>query len=68
MPDISIIDVPGGECYIGMGPQIKDRMRIGRSSILGMGSVVFADIPKEVIALGNPHRPMRPNSNERIFN
>lgn len=57
----------GSESYIGMGAQVKESTRIGRGSIVGMGSAVFADIPDEVIALGNPCRPMRPNTNKRIF-
>jgi sugar O-acyltransferase (sialic acid O-acetyltransferase NeuD family) len=57
----------GSECYIGMGARIKEHTRIGRATIIGMGSVVYADIPDEVIALGNPCRPMRPNTNKRIF-
>ena len=50
-----------------MGAQVKEGTRIGLESIVGMGSVVFADIPDEVIALGNPCRPMRPNTCKRIF-
>jgi sugar O-acyltransferase (sialic acid O-acetyltransferase NeuD family) len=57
----------GSESYLGMGTQIKEHTRVGRATIVGMGSVVFADIPDEVIALGNPCRPMRPNINKRIF-
>jgi sugar O-acyltransferase (sialic acid O-acetyltransferase NeuD family) len=57
----------GSESYVGMGTQIKEHTRVGRATIVGMGSVVFADIPDEVIALGNPCRPMRPNTNKRIF-
>jgi sugar O-acyltransferase (sialic acid O-acetyltransferase NeuD family) len=57
----------GSESYIGMGTQVKEHTRIGSATILGMGSVVFGDIPDEVIALGNPCRPMRPNINKKIF-
>jgi sugar O-acyltransferase (sialic acid O-acetyltransferase NeuD family) len=57
----------GSESYIGMGAQVKEGTRIGQGTIVGMGSVVFADIPDEVIALGNPCRPMRPNTSKRIF-
>jgi sugar O-acyltransferase (sialic acid O-acetyltransferase NeuD family) len=57
----------GSETYIGMGTQIKEHTMIGQSAIIGMGSVVFNDIPGEVIALGNPCRPMRPNISKRIF-
>jgi sugar O-acyltransferase (sialic acid O-acetyltransferase NeuD family) len=57
----------GNESYIGMGTQIKEHTRIGRETIIGMGSVVFTNIPDEVVALGNPCRPMRPNIKKRIF-
>jgi sugar O-acyltransferase (sialic acid O-acetyltransferase NeuD family) len=57
----------GSESYLGMGTQIKEHTRIGRAAIVGMGSIVFADIPDEVIALGNPCRPIRPNINKRVF-
>ena len=63
----------GGHCrigpctYIGMGSLIKDGLNIGRDVIIGMGSVVYNDIPDNVIALGNPARPMRPNTEKKIF-
>jgi sugar O-acyltransferase (sialic acid O-acetyltransferase NeuD family) len=57
----------GSESYIGMGAQIREGIHIGRGAVVGMGSVVFADIPDEVIALGNPCRPARPNINQRVF-
>lgn len=57
----------GKNSYIGMGALIKDVVRIGDGVIIGMGSVVFNDIPDNVIALGNPARPMRPNTEQRVF-
>lgn len=57
----------GSESFIGMGAQIKENTRIGMAAIVGMGSVVCADIPDEVIAMGNPCRPLRPNLNRRVF-
>ena len=30
-------------------------------------SVVFNDLPDNVVALGNPARPMRPNLEQRVF-
>lgn len=63
----------GGNCsvgensYIGMGAQIKERAIIGKEVIVGMGSVVYNDIPDEVIALGNPARPMRRNLDKKVF-
>lgn len=57
----------GSESFVGMGSQIKESTRVGRAAVVGMGSVVFADIPDEVIALGNPCRPMRPNIKKKVF-
>lgn len=58
----------GKNTYIGMGCQIKQGTRIGEGAIIGMGSVVHNDIPDGVIALGNPARPMKNNSDHRVFN
>ena len=57
----------GSQSYVGMGVQIKDQTRIGSSSIIGMGSVIYKDIPDDVVALGNPCRPMRANTDKRVF-
>ena len=59
--------VIGRNTYIGMGALVKDQVRIGDGVIVGMGSVVFNDLPDNVIALGNPARPMRPNLEQRVF-
>jgi acetyltransferase-like isoleucine patch superfamily enzyme len=32
-----------------------------------MGSVVYNDIPDQMIALGNPARPMRRNDEKKVF-
>jgi sugar O-acyltransferase (sialic acid O-acetyltransferase NeuD family) len=53
--------------YIGMGALIKEKLRIGHTSIVGMGSVVYSDVPEEVIALGNPARVMRRNVDMKVF-
>lgn len=57
----------GCESYVGMGVQIRDRTKIGSGSIVGMGSIVFKDIPDDVVALGNPCRPMRRNDEKKVF-
>jgi sugar O-acyltransferase (sialic acid O-acetyltransferase NeuD family) len=57
----------GENTYIGMGAQIKEGCKIGKDVIIGMGSIVFNDIPDGVIALGNPARPMRPNVDKLVF-
>lgn len=42
------------DSYIGLGSKIRDRIRIGKNSIVGMGSVVVKDIPEHSIVYGNP--------------
>ena len=57
----------GENCYIAMGVQIKEGISIGSDVIVGMGSVVFHNIPNEVIVLGNPARPLRRNEDKKVF-
>ena len=57
----------GDRTYIGVGVPVKENTIIGADSIIGMGSVVLRDIPDNVIALGNPARPMKDNENGRVF-
>lgn len=59
--------VIGNGSYIGMGALIKEGVRIGSNAIVGMGSVVYADIPDDVIALGNPARVARSNTDRKVF-
>jgi len=57
----------GKNSYIGMGALIKENVHIGENVIIGMGSVVYTDIPNDLIALGNPARPIRPNDDRKVF-
>ena len=40
---------------------------IGKSSIIGMGSVLYNDVPDNVIALGNPARVVQKNEKQKVF-
>lgn len=53
--------------YIGMNVPIKENITIGKDVIVGMGSVVQKDLPDNVIALGNPARPMKQNNEKKVF-
>lgn len=57
----------GENSYVGMGVQVREGIAIGKDAIVGMGSVVYNDIPDGVIALGNPARPMRENTEKKVF-
>jgi sugar O-acyltransferase (sialic acid O-acetyltransferase NeuD family) len=68
----SYVDVPG-DCQIGsrtflaINVCMRQGISIGDDTIVGMGSVVHRDIPNDVIALGNPARPMKKNEEHRVF-
>ena len=53
--------------YLGLNVAIKEGISVGRYSIVGMGSIVHKDIPDEMIAMGNPARPMAQNTERKVF-
>ena len=57
----------GARSYIGMGALVKEGLTIGHSTIVGMGSVVYNDVPEEVVCVGNPARVSRRNTDKRVF-
>jgi len=50
----------GKKTYISMGCTIRNRIKIGACSMIGMGSNVVSDIPDNVIAYGNPCKVIKP--------
>lgn len=64
---------PGGgvliesQVYIGMHATIQENLRIGESAIVGMGSVVYRDVPPGQTVLGNPARVTRGNEDRKVF-
>ncbi len=54
--------------WIGASAIIMPGVTIGENSIIGAGSIVTKDIPKNVIAVGNPCKVMREiNENDRKY-
>lgn len=49
----------GENVWLGLGAIVGKGVTIGRNSIIAAGSVVVKDIPDNVIAAGNPCRPVR---------
>ena len=48
--------VIGNKTFIGAAPIVLPGVTIGRSVVIGAGSVVTRDIPDNVVAAGNPAR------------
>jgi carbonic anhydrase/acetyltransferase-like protein (isoleucine patch superfamily) len=46
-------------CYLGQACTIRQYLRIGRGSLIGMGSVVVKDVPPNSVMVGNPARRLR---------
>lgn len=57
----------GSHTYIAVGTSVIQGANIGENTVLGMGSVVVRDIPDNVVALGNPARPMKNKDGSRVF-
>ena len=49
----------GRTCWIGAGAVILPGVTVGDNTVIGAGSVVTKDIPANVVAVGNPCRPIR---------
>ncbi len=52
----------GNNVWIGANSVILPGITIGDNSVIGAGSIVTKDIPKNVVAVGNPCRVLRPIS------
>jgi len=47
------------DCYLGQGCQIRQSVRVGRNSLIGMGAVVLRDVDADSVMVGNPARRLR---------
>lgn len=56
--------VIGDNCWLGGDVTILPGVTIGNNTIIGAGSVVTKDIPRNVVAVGNPCRVLRPIMDE----
>jgi sugar O-acyltransferase (sialic acid O-acetyltransferase NeuD family) len=53
----------GACCQIGLGAQILPSVSVGSGTCVGAGAVVLHDLPKNVVAIGNPARILRKAGN-----
>jgi sugar O-acyltransferase (sialic acid O-acetyltransferase NeuD family) len=49
----------GQSCYLGSNASVKDGVKIGAFSLVGMGSVVLRDVAENCVVVGNPARALR---------
>jgi sugar O-acyltransferase (sialic acid O-acetyltransferase NeuD family) len=47
------------DCYLGQACTVRQLLRIGRGSLIGMGAVVVKDVPPNSVIVGNPGRRLR---------
>ena len=57
----------GKNTYIAIGACVKQGIRVGSDTVVGMGSMVLRDLPDNVIAVGNPARPMKHKDHSKVF-
>jgi sugar O-acyltransferase (sialic acid O-acetyltransferase NeuD family) len=53
------------DCYLGQSSTCRQLLRIGRGSLIGMGSVIIKDVPPNSVMVGNPARRLRDNTPSR---
>ncbi|NLE93388.1 MAG: hypothetical protein GX599_05250 [Chloroflexi bacterium] len=44
--------------FVGVNSSIRNRVRIGRNAIIGMGAVVTKNVEADTVVIGNPAKPM----------
>lgn len=47
------------DCYLGQACTVRQMLRIGRRSMIGMGAVIIRDVPPNSVMVGNPARKLR---------
>ncbi len=47
------------DCYLGQGCLVREQLRIGRGSLIGMGAVVVEEVLPNSVMAGNPARRLR---------
>lgn len=54
-------------CYVGTGAKLRENIKIGKNSIIGMGAVVVKDVEESVVMVGFPAKELRKNTTGKVF-
>lgn len=57
----------GKRVYVGMQATLKETIMVGDDAIVGMGAVVYQDVPAKATVIGNPARVTRGNDSHKVF-
>lgn len=57
----------GERVYVGMQAALKEKLVVGSDAIVGMGSVVYQNVPEKATVVGNPARVTRGNDENKVF-
>lgn len=58
----------GQDCWIAADAFVGPGVTIGDRTILGARASAFSDLPTDVIAVGNPAKPIKPREFQRVDN
>lgn len=53
--------------YIAPGAMLKDRIHVGKFSIIGLGAVVLRNVREKSIMIGNPAKKIGNNNDRKVF-
>jgi sugar O-acyltransferase (sialic acid O-acetyltransferase NeuD family) len=57
----------GTEAFIGMGATLKEKVAVGDYAIVGMCASLFSSLDANLVALGNPARAIKRNTDRKVF-
>lgn len=57
----------GERVYVGMHATLKEAIVVGNDAIVGMGAVVYQNVPEKATVVGNPARITRGNDQNKVF-
>ncbi|MDE6764413.1 MAG: hypothetical protein K2J73_12150 [Oscillospiraceae bacterium] len=54
-------------CFVGTGAKLRDKIKIGKNSIIGMCAAVVKDVEESSVMVGVPAEEVRKNTTGKVF-